>query len=325
MKEKRIPNILALLSPGDDIQELLFAPENVDICYVYNNETNFFSRCVKRFKLLFPFNSFSFSREFLDKDLSKYDVIILDETIYPDKIIKNIRKRNQTCKLIYWMWNTVEYSGRLRLYDKWKRWDILLAMKENYKFEISSFDLADCQKYNLTYNNQVAPFFENFTTPASIPNSIFFFGKDKGRLPSLRNLATEFRRLGYKCDFNVVPDARKKYSSQDFAGVKRANYTAYKDIVKRELNSNILLEILQDGQDGITWRALEALFYKRKLITNFKNIKSYDFYNNSNIYVIGLDDDNLLKRFMETPYKEISETIKKRYTFMGWLQNMISY
>lgn len=325
MVENREPKILALLSPGDDIQELLFAPENIDTCYVYKNETEFFSRCIKRFKLLFPFNSFAFSREFLHKDLSTYDVIILDETIYPDKIIKNIRERNQTCKIIYWMWNTVEYSGRLRLYDKWKRWDILLAMKEDYKFEISSFDVADCKKYNLTYNNQVAPFFRDISISDPTPNSIFFFGKDKGRLPYLRNLAEKFRNLGYICDFNVVPDARKKYSSEAFNGVKRANYTAYKDIVKKELNSNILLEILQDGQGGITWRALEALFYKRKLITNFKDIKSYDFYNNSNIYILGLDDDKLLENFMETPYKDIPEIIKNRYTFMGWLQKMIKF
>ena len=324
MEENKIPTILALLSPGDDIQELLFAPEDVDTCYVYKNETRFVSRCIKRFKLLFPVNSFAFSREFQNKDLSKYDVIILDETIYPDKIIKNIRRRNRTCKIIYWMWNTVEYSGRLRLYDKWKRWNILLSMKENYNFEISSFDIEDCHRYNLTYNNQVAPFFRDISNSKPISNSIFFFGKDKGRLSHLRGLADEFRSLGYVCDFNVVPDDRKKYSAHAFDGVKRADYTAYRDIVKRELSSNLLLEVLQDGQGGITWRALEAMFYKRKLITNFENIKRYDFYNPNNIYIIGLDDKNRLEQFLKTPYQEIPEIIKNRYTFMGWLQNMIN-
>lgn len=324
MEGNQMPTILALLSPGDDIQELLIAPENVDICYVYKNETNFFSRCIKRFKLLFPSNSFAFSHEFLSKDLSKYDVIILDETIYPDKIIKNIRNRNQKCKIIYWMWNTVEYSGRLRLYDKWRRWDILLSMRKKYNFIISSFDLGDCQKYNLTYNNQVAPFFRDVSISNPISNSIFFFGKDKGRLPHLRNLAKQFRSLGYICDFNVVPDARKKYSSDSFDGVKRVNYTAYKNIIKQELNSNALLEILQDGQGGITWRALEALFYKQKLITNFLNIKNYDFYNADNIYIIGLDEEKRFEQFMKIPYQEIPETIRNKYTFIGWLKNMLN-
>lgn len=324
MEGNHIPTILALLSPGDDIQELLLAPENVDICYVYKNETKFISRCIKRFKLLLPFNFFAFSREFKNKDLSKYDVIILDETIYPDKIIKNIRKRNQRCKIIYWMWNTVEYSGRLRLYNKWARWNILLSMRKSYNFNISSFDIEDCYKYNLTYNNQVAPFFRDVSISNPISNSIFFFGKDKGRLSHLQNLARQFRGLGYVCEFNVVPDARKKYSSDAFDGVKRVNYTAYKDIVKQELNSNALLEILQDGQSGITWRALEALFYKRKLITNFMNIKEYDFYNVNNIYIIGFDEEKRFEQFMKTPYQEIPEAIKNRYTFVGWLQNMIN-
>ena len=324
MKEIQIPKTLALLSPGDDIQELLLSPENIDICYIYKNEMKFFSRCIKRLKLLFPFNSLAFSNEFRHIDLAKYDVIILDETIYPDKVIKYVRKCNQTCKIIYWMWNTVEYSGRLRLYNKWKRWHILLSMREKYNFEISSFDKEDCNRYNLTYNNQVAPFFRDLSNPNPISNSIFFFGKDKGRLSHLRNLADEFRSLGYVCDFNVVPDARKKYSAHDFDGVKRAHYTAYRDLIKSELSSSLLLEILQDGQGGITWRALEAMFYKRKLITNFQNIRKYDFYNESNIYIIGLDDKEKIKQFMKTPYQEIPETIKNRYTFKGWLQNMVN-
>lgn len=43
MKGIQIPKILALLFPGDDIQELLLSPENIDICYIYKNEMNFFS------------------------------------------------------------------------------------------------------------------------------------------------------------------------------------------------------------------------------------------------------------------------------------------
>lgn len=159
-------------------------------------------------------------------------------------------------------------------------------MREKYNFEISSFDTEDCDRYNLTYNNQVASFFRDLSNPNPISNSIFFFGKDKGRLSHLRNLTDEFRSLGYVCDFNVVPDDRKKYSAHDFDGVKRVHYTAYRDLIKNELISSLLLEILQDGQGEITWRALEAMFYKRKLITNFQNIRKYDFYNESNIYIL---------------------------------------
>jgi len=318
-------NILVLLSPEEKIQKLLLEPEKVDICYVYNQHPqNIISRCIKRVKLLMPFDSLAYSEEFLHKDLSKYDIIILDETIYPNRIIRNIRRRNKNCKLIYWMWNTVDYSNsKLRLYNRWKIWKELLTMRNYYNFTISSFDKGDCEKYNITYNNQVAPYFNDLTISNKLEKTIFFFGLDKGRLPYIKELYNEFTKYGYFCDFNVVPDARKKYNLSSFGAVTKQSFQPYKEIIKCEAPVKALLEILQNGQEGITWRALEALFYKKKLITNYKEIKQYDFYNPNNIFILGVDDIERFKVFMSTKFEDVPKEYVNKYTFRGWLSNMM--
>ena len=315
--------MLALLSPGDSVQELLLKLEGVEFCYVYKNRLDFFSRCIKRMNLLFPFDSIAFSSDYLNKNISNYDIIILDETIYPDRVIKNIRKKNKHCKIIYWMWNTVEYSYNLRLYNRWKRWNLLLSMRNSYNFIITSFDEGDCKKYNLTYNNQIAPFFSDITIPSNLDNSIFFFGQDKGRLPYIKRLHEMFTKHGYACNFNVVPDARKKYNDLSFGVINKESFSPYKDIVKSEMQSKALLEVLQKGQEGLTWRALESLFYKKKLITNLKKIKEYNFYRPTNISVLGIDNIDTFDSFMNSHYEDVPKSCIEEYTFKGWLSKIL--
>ena len=74
-----------------------------------------------------------------------------------------------------------------------------------------------------------------------------------------------------------------------------------------------------------SWRALEAMFYRKKLITNFKDIKEYDFYKKDNIFIIGEDDLNNIKNFVNTGYVDIPENIIKKYTIDGWIENFINF
>ena len=75
----------------------------------------------------------------------------------------------------------------------------------------------------------------------------------------------------------------------------------------------------------MTWRPLEAMFYRKKLITNFKDIKEYDFYIKDNIFIIGEDDLNNIKNFVNTGYVDISQNIIKKYTIDGWIENFINF
>ena len=82
-------------------------------------------------------------------------------------------------------------------------------------------------------------------------------------------------------------------------------------------------------QTGLTLRALEALFFRKKIITDNQDIKKYDFYNENNIYVlenreneITKDEQKRIEKFLNKEFIEISEKIKNKYTLENWINKI---
>ena len=71
---------------------------------------------------------------------------------------------------------------------------------------------------------------------------------------------------------------------------------------------------------GLTLRTLEALFFKKKLITNNRDIVNLQFYNANNIFVLGIDKLENLKIFMDKPYENIEQKVIDYYDFNEWLK-----
>ena len=71
---------------------------------------------------------------------------------------------------------------------------------------------------------------------------------------------------------------------------------------------------MEGAQNGITIRIQESLIHKVKLITDDVNIVKYDFYNPNNIFILGRDNMNGLKDFLDTPYEDVkSDFFKHAY------------
>lgn len=83
--------------------------------------------------------------------------------------------------------------------------------------------------------------------------------------------------------------------------------------------SKAIVEINQSQQNGLTVRALEALFTEKKLITNNLDIINMDFYNKNNIFIIGQDSFNLLRKFIDSDYEKIPKSIIDNYSASKWL------
>ena len=81
------------------------------------------------------------------------------------------------------------------------------------------------------------------------------------------------------------------------------------------------MEVTQEGQVGSTLRALEALFFRKKLITTNLNIVKEDFYNRNNIFIYGKDDMEKLYDFIKTPYDKASDQFRNRHTIDAWFLN----
>lgn len=243
----------------------------------------------------------------------KYDYVILFDSITDINVVKFLEKKFNNTRIIFWFWNPIKEKIQLEI----------LKYLNNKKIEIWSFELNDCIKYNLKYNSQF--YFHLSKSENKIIRECFFVGKDKGRLNILKKIESIFVRKNLKTLFYIMKDKRKKYSKYERKNLSN-KFLDYKSILERVMESRSILEINQENQNGITLRTMEALFFSKKLITNNKDIKKYDFYRPENIYII--DTNNLeaslehIEDFLNCPYKRDAEKFKENYEIKSWIKRI---
>lgn len=257
-----------------------------------SSSSNKFMRTARKAHLhsFLPFKNLWFYE--WEKLVYKYDTIILADTGNVFSVAKYIHKRFPLKRIIIWYRNPVIKSSPI--INKYRSF-----------CEIWSFDKKDCEKYNMKYNPQFcmrSSAFEN------CPNQIdaFFVGVDKGRLKTLLNLEKRLNDEGLKTTFLIVNYNFKRIS--------------YHEVVEYISKSKIIVDLQSEGQDGFTLRPIEALLYRKKLITNNIDIIKYDFYSKSNIFVLGIDDIKEIRNFCKTPYVDVSLDIVEKYDIYGWVR-----
>ncbi|AUI85126.1 hypothetical protein BS333_01290 [Vibrio azureus] len=95
------------------------------------------------------------------------------------------------------------------------------------------------------------------------------------------------------------------------------------DTINAMAESDIILDITQPEQTGLTMRTLEALGLKRKLVTTNKDVVNYDFYHPSNIYIIDRQNLVIPRNFIDGEYVELSEKIYHKYHVDNWVKEFL--
>ena len=203
-------------------------------------------------------------------------------------------------KLYQWFWNPLHKTYKERVIRS------NVSFAKSLGFQVYTFDPDDVAEYDLKYNTQVGRKLQ-VSSGDSGPNMDFYFmGKVKDREIEIRRLEESLKRRGFQTHFIYV------YSSD--------MRVSYEDNITFLLSCRCIVEILQSSQAGLTMRPLEALFYRKKLLTNNVRIKEYDFYRKENIFIIGVDSWNGLSDFLFSPYVEVPTKIVDRYTIEGWIR-----
>ena len=246
------------------------------------------------------------------KKITDKDVVIFFDTLnsaYLDLKTKYFPKT----KSIFWLWNKIEKRGIKQLE----------VIKKNTK-SIWTFDKKDSSTYGILYTTQFY-WRESFNIGFNEEIDIFFIGQDKNRISKIDKIATI---EGLNNEIYIIREKEKIYSKK-YEKYLRENTLSYEEVITKIKKSKCLLEINLEGQEGITLRTLEALFFNKKLITNNIKIKEYDFYNENNIYVI--NDKNIsnetlieIKTFLKLKKQKINDEILKKYTFEFWLKKVLN-
>ena len=247
------------------------------------------------FSILFPI--------FLQIDkkmLFQYDQIILFDD-FPDlPLIKWIKNKNPKSNIKLWFWNIPNYS-----IDEYKKY-----------CKMYCFDKEYCEKNSIEFIDQF--YLEKQSIEYSISDfncDVLYIGVDKNRSYILKEMVSVFKEKEISYNIKLITNLKK---GTDNNIEYRRKHLPYEDVLSYCIHCKAIIELVDKNQMGLTWRALEALFLKKKLITNNKSIKLYDFYDKNNIFIYGEDSLESLKNFIETPFKDNEFSKNKKYTFEHW-------
>lgn len=233
-------------------------------------------------------------------NISDYSTIIVFAT-QDYTFIQWIKANYPSVKIIMWYWNPAFRMG--------------IPRKDLYSLaDIWSFDRDDCEKYDMRFNSTF--YFSNILLPKKkILYDILFLGIDKGRRVDLRLQEEVFNKKGVSTYFHIVPDKGEydKYKERSIS---------YKDYLELVASSKAILDIKPLNQEGLTLRPMEALFFKKKLVTTDSTIVNESFYNSRNIFVLGIDSIELLTEFLNTPYLDVENEVLEYYDFCNWLKRL---
>lgn len=253
---------------------------------------------------------------------NQYDVILVLVGRYLSRnFLKQLKKNNPSSRLVLYLWDDIarveNFEEVYDLYDKIYSFDIK-DCEENSNFEF--LPLFYSREYRLRTNNKQYDIYGSFSEHS-----------DRKRIA--KSIYKQGKHLGLNCKFVFFP-GRYKYIKDYFQNKKVADKTdnniefVYKPISDKQNISNVLkskalLDIQYESQNGLTMRSIESVGAGVKLITTNENIKRYDFYNPVNCFIINRDHPYVDRAFLTTPYEELPEQIRKKYSIESWVSVII--
>lgn len=260
-------------------------------------------------RLPLPFREIWYEKiQFNIKSSVNYCIIVVDaalKTLKPEYLNKIFSQKNVRGVLI--LVNSMEAKSVAILESKKK------FSKVNWE-SIYSFDFQDVKKYGFKelgycYYSKHDIEKVRLLYPDESGSDVYFTGTIKGGREALvLSVFDKLFRNGVSCDFNIMLTGGrrlKKREYRDNINYYTGGWIPYEKVLAGVLNSNVIVEIMQEGQSGPSIRYYEAVCYNKKLLTNNPNISRFPYYNPNymKIFITAEDIDiSWLKRKMTVEY-----------------------
>lgn len=237
-----------------------------------------FNRRVKiPFKRIF-FNSIANQVKFENNNETVYVFI---QGWYDKNFASWLKKKHPEIKTILFFDDTVEVSmssiPTMDPYNLNKEFDFVL-----------SYNPGDVNKYNFQYSNAYFSKTPIDYIDKEMKCDVSFVGLAKDRLDLIHDV---YDKLVKELDCNfIVGGVDKKSNTRP--GIQYINQNIpYMEYLKIENASDCIIDIVKGDTEGCTHRVWEAVYYNKKLITNWKGIRKFSFYNpNYMLYFEKVDD-----------------------------------
>lgn len=200
---------------------------------------------------------------------TQYHIIFINTSVvkYNIDYLRKIKKKYNISYHLYMLDSISTPKGR----------EVIHYLKNRSLFEnIFSFDQKDCSTYDFT--QVIQPLSKlDIKTRSIYEYDLYFLGRTKGRLNLLLELS-EYLQDIVRVNFKVISQDPNEVGYLKEKGWL-SDYVKYSDNINYLNNSNVILEILQENQEGNTLRYQEAILYNKKLLTNNQSISQLPYYN----------------------------------------------
>lgn len=236
-------------------------------------------------------------------------ILVIRPDQFPISFIEELRKK--TSKLIAYQWDGIEKFPEVKnyfsLFDSFFCFEEVENVKNVKKITNFYFDFDDFHPSG-TIKKNTAPIF-------------YFVGLDWENRRNKINKFVQFAvENNFSLNFYLQEFDKNESKNTNIKYIKnRITFAENLEFVKE---SDILLDFVDPRHDGLSIRFFEGMHYKKKVITDNKMVRNYDFYHPNNILVLENNYQDI-DEFLKIPYYGISEEIVKKYGFSSWIKKII--
>lgn len=228
-------------------------------------------------------------------------ILISGRVLQHDYFVKYLRwlkRKHQELKIVRYYQDIIA-SNPLKAQPKFNKDLIDLSV---------SYDREDAKKYEMLYHPTSVSYIEPNKNIKVKKSDVYFVGKIKNRQTEIFDAYHILTAAKYSCLFLLmdVPKEQRK----DIPGIIYLDHPiSYEENIAYVQNTKCLLEILQDGAVGATFRCWEAIIYDKVLLTNNNSLKEEDFYSDKFISIFDKTSNINIeilknKKNFSSPYKK---------------------
>ena len=186
--------------------------------------------------------------------------------------------------------------GDLIAKRRWAHQDTLFAAADL----VVSYDPSECTAYGMTYwEDRYYSTLLPVTHPDAFDCDLFFLGYAKDRLDDIHAVWRCMTEAGVRCRFLVAGTTpEQRLSGEGLTYIETP--ISYRESLALLNRARCVLELVQGRSTATTMRTLEAVTYKRKLLSNCPTLQDSTLYCDANMQTFS-DPSEIDAAFLKSP------------------------
>jgi len=233
--------------------------------------------------------------------------LVIRPDVFPISIIQELKRK--TKKLIAYQWDGIEKFPEVKKY---------IHLFDSF-FCFDSEDKAkNIKPITNFYFDCIPPVYKDFNYQKP---KLYFVGLYwKNREEKIDRFITELSKVEVELSITIQYYHKSEIKNPKIKYIK--DRITFLENLKNIEQSDVLLDFVDPVHDGLSIRFFEGLYYKKKVITDNKTVKNYDFYHPDNIFILEHNNYDKVEAFLKLPYHEIPDSIVKKYGFSSWIRQI---